>query len=358
MQRWRACALLGLAGLLLITSARTDSIAAAPCAARASNANGVAIAWHAGPIEDQDEIDQWCRAVGPAVFVPRPVARDRALVPSLRDVVVVSWNAHLAEGRLAELVTALRSGELTDGKPVQHFVLLLQELYRRGPDVPVFAADARSAFAISARDPRAPDVHDHARLLELATFYVPSMRNGAELREDRGNAILSTEPLVDPLALELPFERQRRVAIGAAIQVRTASGLTRLNVIDTHLEPLSSPSSLWIFRNPRRRQVAAMLDLLRSSRFQDGNRTAGTVIGGDFNTIQGGMEEDAYTQARAWSRSLLLEDTRSTHRMGRLDYLFFRLAPEWTATSTRIDKKYGSDHHPILGTFASNARGR
>ena len=99
--------------------------------------------------------------------------------------------------------------------------------------------------------------------------YVPSMRNGPELQEDRGNAIVSTEPLIDPIALELPFERQRRVAIGASVQVRTIAGIERLNLLDVHLEPLSAPASLWIFRNPRRRQVAAVLDLLRTSRFAE-----------------------------------------------------------------------------------------
>ena len=48
------------------------------------------------------------------------------------------------------------------------------------------------------------------------------MRNGPELREDRGNAIISTEPLLDPFALELPLARQRRVALGAAVRSRRA----------------------------------------------------------------------------------------------------------------------------------------
>jgi endonuclease/exonuclease/phosphatase family metal-dependent hydrolase len=175
------------------------------------------------------------------------------------------------------------------------------------------------------------------------------MRNGHELLEDRGNAIVSSEPLLDPVALELPFERQRRVAIGASVRVRTNAGIDTINVLDVHLEPLSAPSSLWIFRNPRRRQVAALLGLLRQPRFTSG---AGTVLGGDFNTIQGGVEEDAYRQARAWSTSLLEEDRRSTHYMGRLDYLFFRLA-QHGAVTRRLDERFGSDHYPVLGTFTA-----
>jgi endonuclease/exonuclease/phosphatase (EEP) superfamily protein YafD len=124
-------------------------------------------------------------------------------------------------------------------------------------------------------------------------------------------------------------------------------------VVNAHLEPLSSPRSLWIFRNPRRRQAAAILDLLRSSPFEHGRPSIGTVLGGDFNTIQGGIDEDAYLQARAWSQSLVGEDRRGTHHMGRIDYLFFRLAPEWSATTIRVEDKFGSDHHPVLGRFTS-----
>ena len=89
------------------------------------------------------------------------------------------------------------------------------------------------------------------------------MRNGPELREDRGNAIISTEPLLDPFALELPLARQRRVALGAAVQVQTSDGPKRLELMDAHLEPVSSPKTLWVFKNPRAGQVRAILDAAR-----------------------------------------------------------------------------------------------
>ena len=59
--------------------------------------------------------------------------------------------------------------------------------------------------------------------------------------EDRGNAIVSTEPLHTPFAVELPLERQRRVAVGAGIDVRTPNGLDRLDVLvrtSNHSVPL------------------------------------------------------------------------------------------------------------------------
>jgi endonuclease/exonuclease/phosphatase family metal-dependent hydrolase len=240
---------------------------------------------------------------------------------------------------------------LTGGRPVGHFVLLIQELYRRGDAVPMFNEADRSAFAIVARDPKAADAEDYAASLGLSFLYVPSMRNGAELREDRGNAIISTEPLLDPLAVELPLARQRRVALGAAVSVTTPSGVRRLEVLNAHLEPLSSPKALWIFTNPRARQVRSILDLLESDRYRSED-VAGVVLGGDFNTVQGGTREEGYRQARAWSTSLFREDSRRTHMMGRLDYLFFRLSGGWHASTTRLDDRFGSDHYPVVGTIS------
>jgi endonuclease/exonuclease/phosphatase family metal-dependent hydrolase len=340
---------IGVACVVAALTARTQS--AGTCAARAPVVDGVAITWHSGAAEDHESLDRWCRGVGPPVVAPAPAQLVAAAPPALEDLVVITWNHHLADGRLADLVRDVRAGHLTGGQPVPHFVLLLQELYRRGQGVPAFTSDARSAIGIKARDPRAPDARDYAATLGLAVFYVPSMRNGADMLEDRGSAIVSTEPWLDAWALELPLERQRRVAPGVAVHVRTPRGVERLDVLNVHLEPLSAPSALWLFRNPRRRQMAAILDWLGAPRFEPGTTSAGAVLGGDFNTIQGGVEEDVYGQARAWARGLVTEDPRPTHAMGRLDYLFVRLGPGWEATTTRVEDKYGSDHHPVMARF-------
>ncbi|MEO7158873.1 MAG: hypothetical protein ABI039_15005, partial [Vicinamibacterales bacterium] len=241
--------------------------------------------------------------------------------PTLDELAIVSWNAHLAEGDLPALIGKLKAGDLTSGRPVEHFVLLVQELFRRGDGVPEFEVTDRSAFAVRPRDPESLDIDDHVARLGLSILYVPSMRNGPELREDRGNAIVSTEPLLDPLALELPLARQRRVALGAAVEVQTGVGPRRLELIDAHLEPLSSPRTLWVFQNPRGAQVRAILTLLSGSRYSDNPHIAGVVVGGDFNTVRAGAREEAYRLARGWSNGPAREDPRNTHMMGRLDYL-------------------------------------
>ena len=59
------------------------------------------------------------------------------------------------------------------------------------------------------------DVVAFAREAGLSLFYLPSMRNGLgaeDGKEDRGNAILSTLPLTELRALELPFVRQRALS--------------------------------------------------------------------------------------------------------------------------------------------------
>ena len=298
---------------------------------------------------DARELTRWCRAVGAPVFVE--ARNDNSVPPALDQLTIISWNAHLAEGQLDQLIARLRAGDLTNGKPVEHFVLLIQELYRRGDQVPEFDAGDRSAFAILPRDPNVADINGHAAGLGLAIFYAPSMRNGPELREDRGNAIISTEPLLDPIALELPLARQRRVTLGAAVNVRTSDGVRRLELIDAHLEPLSSPKTLWVLKNPRAAQARAILDLLDQPRYTDRSTALGTIVGGDFNTVRAGAKEPAIQLLKAWSNGPASDDPRDTHLMGRLDYLFVNV-PEWTASTERLDERFGSDHYPVLGTFS------
>jgi endonuclease/exonuclease/phosphatase family metal-dependent hydrolase len=323
-----------------------DSAVGSSCVSRESAPH---LEWHVSDESDAGELSRWCRAVGTPVFVSEE--SPAVDLPPLEELVLLSWNAHLAEGELGDLIARLRSGAFTAGRPVNHFVLLVQELYRRGDAVPEFDGRARSAFAIRPRDPEAFDVDDYAASLGVSMLYVPSMRNGPELREDRGNAIISTAPLVDPFALELPLARQRRVALGAAIDVHTAGGPRRLELVDVHLEPLSSPKTLWVFKDPRAGQMRAILNRLEGPRYASSDRLAGVVLGGDFNTVRAGADETAYRLARTWSISLAQEDARNTHTMGRLDYLFARLQPGWTMSTRRLDERFGSDHYPVLGTL-------
>ena len=124
---------------------------------------GVPVTWHQGRADDTVALAQWCQAVGAPIFVQPPEPVD---APPLDELAVVTWNAHLAEGRLVDLIGDLRAGAFTSGRPVKHFVLLLQELYRGGSDVPPFMPGARTAFAILPRNPHATDARRYAASLD------------------------------------------------------------------------------------------------------------------------------------------------------------------------------------------------
>src|SRR5688572_16822972 len=155
--------------------------------------------------DNRQTLDLWCHSVGRAVVEPR--------LPSGGDNIgmrILSWNVHVGAGRLEELLPQL----LAEAARAQMgLTILLQETFRTGDAVPEsFPATLTVPKAIRPRRP-SMDVRDIAAKFGLSVAYVPSMRNGRatamEEREDRGNAILSTEPLVDVRAIELPFGKQR-----------------------------------------------------------------------------------------------------------------------------------------------------
>ncbi|HWF85049.1 MAG TPA: hypothetical protein VG222_09390, partial [Vicinamibacterales bacterium] len=179
-----------------------------------------------GPATSRDRarLDRWCNAVGPVVADAVP----STLPPPADTLTVVAWNVHVGGGDLDRLIDALTRGELTGGTPTTSFVLLLQEAYRDGDDVPVRPPPgAKGPKVIREQPPQGKrrSALDVARARGLAIVYAPSMRNAGLLDarldvEDRGNAIVSAWPIADPVAIELPFEGQRRVAVAATVSGR------------------------------------------------------------------------------------------------------------------------------------------
>jgi endonuclease/exonuclease/phosphatase family metal-dependent hydrolase len=291
--------------------------------------------------DERATLDDWCRSVGPAVAASSmPVS---AAPVALADLIVISWNVNIGAGDVAALVDSLRNGSLT-GQPVTRFVLLLQEAYRRGPAVP--RGPLTGARSAAARQPRVTgreriDIVDAAGRLGLSLVFVPSMRNGSDIDEDRGNAILSTEPLSDVAAVELPFERQRRVAIDAAVSGTGPDGAPwTMRVTDVHLDNRAPARRLWLFASATRlRQARGLLLALGT--------TAPAVVGGDFNTWYG-FDDPVFDELSAAFNTNAPHDRRPTFAgLLRLDHLFFRLPDGWQATTTRLEK-FGSDHHPLM----------
>jgi endonuclease/exonuclease/phosphatase family metal-dependent hydrolase len=286
-----------------------------------------------------------CATVGPAVYSAPPVA---PLAPSDR-IVIASWNVHVGGGDLAAFVAGLRRGDLTGGAPVADFVVLVQEALRGGGAVPERVPRGISVPArIDARgetgDP--VDIVGAARTLGLGVFYVPSMRNGAaggDRSEDRGNAILSTRPLTDLMAIALPFERQRRVAVAGTIGGVDSDGRAwQLRVVSSHLNGGSSARRLWLLSTAARdRQAEALAAALADD-------DLATIVGCDLNSWAGGVHEPAYrTLRRAFPKTPRSAWAQYRHGL-ILDYMFLRVPDSWAHDTRAVDDRFGSDHRPLV----------
>ena len=300
-RRWSSVAAILAATVLLGAAADDRSAVAAACTGR----DATFVRWvRVSPDREREAIDQWCAAVG------KPARATAGSGPRTLNgpFVIVSWNTHVGAGDIETFVADLRAGRLTRGVAVSSFVLLLQETYRAGSAVPDSSTgDLRWA---SAQQPsRAPgtrrDVTSVAARLGLDMIYVPSMRNGAPAAtdEDRGNAVLSSSPLSDIAAIELPLEHQRRVAIQAVVHVRTAEGNdVPVTIVDTHFTNMVL-HHLWVLsESGRLRQARALADALPPR--------GALIVGGDFNAWFG-FHDAAYRQMQQVAQAVPNQDRRA-----------------------------------------------
>jgi endonuclease/exonuclease/phosphatase family metal-dependent hydrolase len=256
---------------------------------------------------------------------------------------VVSWNTHVGAGNIDALIADLRAGKLTN-RPVDDFVLLVQEAYRAGDAVPSLDA-VEWASAVLGAGPRHSrvEVVRAAERHALSSIYVPSMRNGrpGTTAEDRGNAILTTARLADVRAIELPLERQRRVALVATVMVKAGDGpATAVRVVSTHFTNMVMHHAWLLSESGRLRQARALAQALPA----DGPM----ILGGDLNSWFG-YRDAAYRELVARLPSpAALDDRRATFGPMRLDHLLFRMPDGWRAELRRADSKYGSDHYPLV----------
>jgi endonuclease/exonuclease/phosphatase family metal-dependent hydrolase len=298
-----------------------------------------AIAWQApAAASDLASLALWRDAVGPAV-VHAPIAPRSSTADT---VTIVGWNTKLGAADVAGFVKTLPN----PGGPI---VLLLQEVVRAGPEVPGRlppGAGFGRRHGGASEGNGSKDIEGIGRDLGLGVYYVPSMRNGppAASDEDRGNAILSSLPLTQLMAVELPFERQRRVAIAATIEGRTMSGTPwRIRIVSAHLDNIAGAKRAFLGAEyGRTRQTRALIDFLAGPE--------PTILAGDFNTWFG-FKDRAYIElARAFPETRVVDGRRTFHGLLRLDHVFYRLAPGWHTEFRRADARFGSDHYPLVGT--------
>ena len=283
---------------------------------------------------DVPALARWRSLVGPPI-----VARHAAAPVSSDGLLIVSWNIALGSGDVTSLFQRLRQAH-----PDRHIVLLLQEAFRGGSEVP--AASKTGVFARRIRGVDDREIDDVAKALGLSLYYVPSMRNGAPgvSDEDRGNAILSTVPLEDLVAIELPFERQRRVAVAATVRGTRATGEPwTLRVVSAHLDNMAGASRAWIGAEyARQRQARGLRDALAGSE--------ALVLAGDFNTWFG-FQDAAYREtAQAFPQTKTADTRRTFLGLLRLYHVFYRLPAGWRATVRRGESSLGSDHYPLITT--------
>jgi endonuclease/exonuclease/phosphatase family metal-dependent hydrolase len=301
--------------------------------------------------EDRARLDAWCWAVGPVHSAAGESSSGQPVVDSLA---VLVWNTHVGQGDVRKLVADLRSGRLTAGEPVQDFLLLLQEAHRDGVDVPRRAPEwAATTGRIGGRGIwRRADVTDLAWVEGLHLFYAPSMRNGEPgdggPPEDRGNAILSTLPLTRLTAAELPYERQRRVAVFATVGARTSDGEPwQLRAVSAHLDNRAAFARIYrSFGAAQSNQARGLLAALEGD--------VATVVGGDLNTWYRKRQAGAVELLQARFASVRRPPGGSTADLPllpdlRLDHLFFGVPDDWGAGYEVVDDRYGSDHNPLLG---------
>ena len=339
----RVIARLAFLSFVFVTAAASGGCTGGHALVRHETAGLATVAWF-GPdrVSDRVELARWRRSVGPPL-----VRGTHAAGPRLTDsLTIVSWNIAVGGGDVFRLTEAVR-GRIGRDAPI---VLLLQEAYRHG-DVPkTLLSDAICAGRLVGVPPtgRRDDVAALAAGLGLSAYYVPSMRNGAprESDEDRGNAILSNLPLTELAAIELPFERQRRVAVSATVSGLTSRGEAwRLRLVSAHLDNMVGVRRGWIAgaEYARARQARGLVGLL------DGEIP--TVLGGDFNTWFGHSDQAYLEAARAFPQTPTNDDLPTFRGLLRLDHLFFRLPAGWRAEFRRENDRFGSDHHPLIATI-------
>lgn len=305
--------------------------------------------------DDADELaklDAWCWGVGPSY---QARGDQVAAATGIDSIAIVAWNVHVGGGDGRRLIADLRDGRLTGGQPPEHFVILLQEAHRAGAAVPrTIPGWAAAAGAIRNAPPTGgrADVQALAFVEGLHLFYVPSMRNGGPGQgapEDRGNAILSTLPLKELTAVELPYERQRRVAVFATVEGRSGTDQPwQLRVVSAHLDNRAAFSRIHrSFGAAQSNQARGLLRALEDE--------TPTVLGGDLNTWYRERDAGAVRLLQARFASLVDPPRDGTADLPlflpdlKLDHLFFGLPETWSAHYQVIDDRYGSDHKPLVG---------
>jgi len=366
-----------LAAVLSACAAGHEMDVRAPVGACASTP-AADVAWARPDSEgEQSRLDDWCSATGEPVvrrlaegtggeeFPERtsrgggPVAVNATFSPTvttdpIESLIVATWNIEVGTGDLVRFLDeqigySCESGRLHGASGQTPFVLLVQEAHRASHDIPEIPDGVALPNPIgkSGAHGSRSEIVQVAEQCGLSLFYAPSMRNGAEsggeIPEDRGNAILSSIPLSDHSAVELPLETQRRVAVAA---VAHPPGREPLRVVSFHLDVAANMLRVLTTGNSTRLRQG--LGLARALEELDtGDRPIATVIGGDVNSWS---EKETVIRHLAEqfpeSPRVTAEGTRGGYPT---DHMFLRTFEGSTIVLDEesyrvVSHEYGSDH--------------
>jgi len=333
-------------------------LAQGTCPARAVEAgepedDATGLIWYRAA-EDRDRklAAEWCATVGAPVVDLQPEAIPAQWLAGA-GLQVISWNMWIGGGDLYRMLDRELGVDCEAGPAgaagAQPFVVLLQEVWRYSPDLP----DVRDSPIIPwTIDPgrttgENPDIVAAARRCGLALVYVPSARNGSDTgsrpNEDKGNAILSNVPLSTPLAIDLPLEGGRKVAVAATVSGPQGQ---RVRVVSAHLDVASTlVRTILSGFQTRVRQAMGLVDGLSRAE-ADGYTADATVLGADMNTWAGNEAalrrmQQAFPQSPEW-------DGLTTRGLFPTDHIFFRARDAASFDIEgyeRVTDTYSSDHH-------------
>src|ERR1700752_2616863 len=85
-------------------------------------------------IASERPVVSYRKTVGPPIIFAPPNAQDSALAKG--RLIVVNWNIHVGNGDVTGLVDNISSLEAASGFGKPEFVLLLEETFRQGEDIP------------------------------------------------------------------------------------------------------------------------------------------------------------------------------------------------------------------------------
>jgi endonuclease/exonuclease/phosphatase family metal-dependent hydrolase len=299
--------------------------------------------------DEGHRLEEWRRNVGARVALDLTPAPSGVSSPA--GLIVLSWNLWIGRGKLSTVVRRILNGDYASlgADPSLPLIVMVQEAYRSDATVPALQR-GRVGRVLVAGLREQEDIVETARALGLNLRYAPSMRNGPTA-SDRGNAVLSTLPLDDALAIELPLVLQRRVAVTASV---TTAG-AKLRLISAHLDPRGVPGHRWLGATGRAQQARYLLEQLPDD-------TA--VLGADLN-LGRGRYEPAWRLLEASGFGFGVPPSvpawrHTFHALPRLvlDYILVRdrSGVVVAARVHRLDEHpddrgarvFGSDHHPLL----------